>query len=94
MEIDLNLYSIRKILGEEFGWKFKTEAFHNFFKYLPLLGKDLSVAVIYFYYTMERKLKEFDEFVSEKTIEEKLEIWHSDKFKEMTHRDNPITHVF
>lgn len=83
MEINLNLYSIRKILEREPGWKFKTEVFNNFFEYLPLFGKELSVAVIFFYYTMERKLKEFDEFESEKTLEEKLEIWHSNEYKEM-----------
>jgi hypothetical protein len=82
IEINLNLYSIKKILNKEVGWKFKTEVFNNFFEYLPLLGKDLSVAVIYFYYSVERKLKEFDEFESEE-LKEMLKIWRSDRFSAM-----------
>jgi hypothetical protein len=83
MEINLNLYSIRMILDKEPGWKFKTEVFCNFFEHLPFLGRDLAMAVIFFYYTMERKLEEFDEFVSEKNLKEKLEIFHSEKYKVM-----------
>jgi len=81
-EVNFNLNSIEKILREEMGWKFKINVFENFFEHLPLLNYKLGLKVIFFYYTLERKESELEEFFR-KTKEEQKRIWESPKKEEI-----------
>jgi len=81
-EINLNLNSISKILNKELGWKFCNDVFNNFFEHIPLLGKKLSQEIIFFYYTLERKNREFNRF-EDLNQTEMLTIWHSPEWEEM-----------
>ena len=91
-EINLNLNSIEKILNKKLGWKFNVDVFNNFFEHLPLLGKELSQKIIFFYYTLERKNGELNGF-NNLEEEEMLKIWHSPEWNEMIQEWNDLQEI-
>jgi len=81
-EININLNSIERILNEELGWKFENKIFEKFFDRLIVFESDLSMKIIYFYYTLMRKNEEFKE-LENITVEDMVRFKHNGKWDNM-----------